>query len=79
MTPGAGADGRDHLGRADPGQVRARGSHGPVPELPLQNRQGDALAGELDSVRMPKLMWGEAAPDAGIGSEPTKLGTDRGA
>jgi len=50
-----------------------------VLELALQNRERHTFAGELDSVRMPKLVWGEAAPDAGIGSEPTKLGTDRGA
>ena len=48
-------------------------------EITLQNRERHTFAGELNSVRMPKLVWGEAAPDAGIGSEPTKLGTDRGA
>jgi hypothetical protein len=72
-------DGGDHLGGADPGQVRARRRHIPVSELTLQDWQRDTFAGEFNSVGMPKLMWREAAADTGIGGEAAELGTDRGA
>jgi hypothetical protein len=38
-----------------------------------------SVAGELNSVRKPKLMWRKAAADTGIDGEPVKLATHRGA
>jgi hypothetical protein len=50
-----------------------------VPERALDDVEWDALAGELERVRVAQLVRCEAAPDPGAGSEPTELGADRGA
>jgi hypothetical protein len=36
-----------------------------VPQLALDDVQGDAFLGHLDGVGVTQLVWGEAAPHAG--------------
>jgi hypothetical protein len=50
-----------------------------VAELPLDDVQRHALAGQLDGVRVAQLVWGEAPPDAGAGGESAELGANGGA
>ena len=50
-----------------------------MPELALDDVERDALAGELQRVRVAQLVRGEAAPDPRLGGEPAELGADRGA
>jgi len=44
-----------------------------VAELPLDDVEGNALAGELDCVRVAELMRREASAHAGLGREPMEL------
>jgi hypothetical protein len=50
-----------------------------VPELALDDVEGDALAGELERVRVPQLVRREPTPDPRLSDEPAELGADRGA
>ena len=50
-----------------------------VPELALDDVERDALAGELQRVRMAQLVRREPAPDPRLSSEPAELGADCGA
>jgi hypothetical protein len=45
-----------------------------VPQLPLENRERDSFAGELDGVGMPQLVRRKASPDTRFGGEATELG-----
>jgi len=50
-----------------------------VPELALDDVEPDALAGELQRVRVAQLVRREPTPDPGPSGEPAELGADRGA
>jgi hypothetical protein len=50
-----------------------------VAELALDDVERDALAGELERMRVAQLMRREPAPDAGAGGEAAELGADGGA
>ena len=47
-------------------------------ELTLNDVDRDAFAGEFDSVRVPQLVWCEAASDPGLGGEFAELGAGSG-
>jgi len=49
-----------------------------VTELALNDVDRDALARELDGVRVAELMWRKPPPDTGIGREVTQLGARGG-
>jgi hypothetical protein len=68
----------DDLLRGDPLQVRAGHRELSVPELTLDQRQRDPLVQQLDSVRMPKLVWRKPAPHPGLNGEVTQLRAHRG-
>ena len=48
-----------------------------MPELALDDVDGDALAGQLDSVPMAELMGREPAPHTGMRRQPAQLGPHR--
>jgi hypothetical protein len=50
-----------------------------VAELALDDVERDALAGELERMRVAQLMRREAAPDPGADREPAELAADGGA
>ena len=74
-----GVDGGDDLLGVDALQVDDGGAEVGVAELALDNVQRNALAGELDGVRVAQLMRREAAAHARLGREPMELEPDRGA
>jgi hypothetical protein len=49
-----------------------------VPELALDDVERDALAGELQRVRVAQLVRREPTPDPCLSGEPAELGADRG-
>ena len=48
-----------------------------VPELPLDDVQRHALAGELERMRVPQLVWPESAPNPGACGDPAELTAHR--
>ena len=48
-------------------------------ELPLDDVQRHALAGQFERVGVAQLVRGEAPPDPSAGGEPAELAADRGA
>jgi hypothetical protein len=87
LEPGAGghhrraarAHGRDDLLGVDPLQVDRRGAEIGVAELALDDVERNALARELERMRVAQLMRREAAPDPGADREPAELAADGGA
>jgi hypothetical protein len=49
-----------------------------MPQLALNDRQRDPLAGELDSVSMAELMWGKSTAHTGSGGVAAQLIAHRG-
>jgi hypothetical protein len=62
---GALVDGVDDLAAVDPFEVNARDAEVRVPEVALDDDQGNALARHLDGVGVAQLVLSEATPDAG--------------
>jgi hypothetical protein len=60
-------------------QVDAGRAEVGVPELALDDVERNALAGELDGVRVAQLMWREAPPHVRLGGEPPERDPDAGA
>ena len=69
----SGADGGDDLFGVDALQVYGRRAEVGVAELPLDDVEGNAFAGELDCVGVAELMRREASPHTGLESESVKL------
>ena len=63
-------DGVDDLGVVDSAQIRRDDPKVCVPELALDDNEGNAFARHLDGVRVTELMWGEPPSDAGLNSNP---------
>jgi hypothetical protein len=82
--PGAGghhrcaprAHGRDDLLRIDPLEVDRGRAEAGMAELALDDVQRNALASELERVRVSQLMRREPAPDARLGAEAPELAAD---
>jgi hypothetical protein len=68
-----GVDGRDDLLDIDPLQIGAGGRQLRVAELALNQRQRNPFVQQLDSVRMPELMWGYAPAHACLDGELVQL------
>jgi hypothetical protein len=60
-------------------QVDRRRAEVGMPELALDDVERDALAGELQRVRMAQLVRREPTPDLRLSGEPAELSADRGA
>jgi hypothetical protein len=69
---------RWRISSVDPLEIDRRGAEVGVPELALDDAERDALAGELDRVRVAQLVRGHATPDPSSSGEPAELGADRG-
>src|SRR5215207_913784 len=74
----SGVHGLDDLAAVDALEVDAGDAEVAVSELALHDDQRDAFAGHLDGVGVPKLVWGEAAPDSCGGRGTPQLGACRG-
>jgi hypothetical protein len=72
-------DGHDDLLGGNALEVDGSRAEVGVTELPLDDVQRHALAGEFERVRVTQLVRGEAPPDPGAGSEPAELAAHRGA
>src|SRR5258708_17048062 len=68
----------DDLGAVDTAQVRGGDAEVGVPELALDDQERDSLTGHLHCVRVPQLVWREAASDPGRLRGGAELAADPG-